>query len=117
MKRLTFFNKANDNEEQASPLVKMRQQSIFFRNLNWRLTEESKDQELESGIFRIFGTFEKYYSLHEVLGEGTSGTVKRAVSLTDGKEYAAKITNFRGDEETVVLVNINEKFILITTQI
>lgn len=104
LRYLFFIALASDTEEQPSPLKMVSPNNTIFKSFTLTPMTCTKDEEIEDGIFRIYGTFEKYYDLYEILGEGTSGTVKRAISKRDGKEYAVKITNYRGDEETVVLV-------------
>lgn len=40
----------------------------------------------------------------EILGEGTSGVVKRCVKVATDEEFAVKIINYKGDDEIKTLV-------------
>ena len=68
--------------------------------------EEEKDYEVEPGIFHIYGSFSQYYQVLKVIGEGAHGIVRLCKKRSDGKEYAVKIINFKGDDEMKVLVAI-----------
>lgn len=54
-----------------------------------------------------FGT---YYKECEILGQGTSGIVKKCIKKGTNESYAVKIVNYKNDTELLVLVNKNPSF-------
>ena len=82
--------------------------SIFFNNLENEI--ESLKEELNVGedpdIHFIKANFGDYYEEDEVLGEGTTATVKKCFRKTTKEAFAAKIIHYRDDTEMLVLVRL-----------
>ncbi|EAR98522.3 Serine/Threonine kinase domain protein (macronuclear) [Tetrahymena thermophila SB210] len=71
------------------------------------------DKDKQNNIFHLNRggcreSFENYYELQDVLGEGCVGLVRKAIKITDQSEYAVKIVRTR-DEETIM--NIKNEFL------
>ncbi|KAL4450265.1 hypothetical protein ABPG74_008971 [Tetrahymena malaccensis] len=71
------------------------------------------DKDRQNNIFDLSragskDSFENYYELQDVLGEGCVGLVRKAIKITDQSEYAVKIVRTR-DEETIM--NIKNEFL------
>ena len=47
-----------------------------------------------------------YYEEGNILGEGTSGTVKKCTKTQTNEAFAVKIVRYRGDTELLHIVNI-----------
>ena len=67
------------------------------------LKEELRIHE-NSNIHIINGNFGLHYQMGQILGEGTSGTVKKCIRNDNGASYAVKIVNYKNDMEMLVLV-------------
>lgn len=76
----------------------------------FRPAEEEKLGSEEENIHYITTCFTDFFEEFEILGEGTSGTVKRCRSHSDNKDYAVKIVNYRGDDEMKTLVLVCDFF-------
>jgi len=80
--------------------------SVFYNNLEYEI--ESLKQELNVGedpdIHFIKSNFNDYYEEDEVLGEGTTATVKKCFRNTTREAFAAKIIHYRDDTEMLVLI-------------
>ena len=61
------------------------------------------DQNWEK-IYRITEDFREYYEDLEKLGTGTTGVVRRSRNRKDGKEYAVKAIDYKGDDELETMV-------------
>jgi hypothetical protein len=66
-------------------------------------TELKIDQH--SKIHFIQGSFCKYYKEGDILGEGTSGVVKKCSKVCTKEYFAVKIVQYKGDMEILTLVN------------
>lgn len=74
-----------------------------------REIEELKEELQVSGdpnIHFIQGDFGSYYAEEEILGEGTSGVVKKCLKIGTSEYYAVKAVNSKNDDEILRLVNI-----------
>ena len=82
--------------------------SIFYNNLENEI--ESLKEELKVGedpdIHFIKSNFNEYYEEDEVLGEGTTATVKKCFKNSTKEAFAAKIIHYRDDTEMLVLVRL-----------
>lgn len=48
-----------------------------------------------------------YYKECEILGQGTSGIVKKCIKKGTDESYAVKIVNYKNDTELLVLVRLS----------
>jgi len=80
--------------------------AIFYNNLENEI--ESLKEDLNVGedpdIYFIKANFGDYYEEGEVLGEGTTATVKKCFKKSTNEAFAAKIIHYRDDTEMLVLV-------------
>ena len=80
--------------------------SIFYDSVE----SQVEDLKAELGInddphIHFFtGQFSVYYREEEILGEGTSGVVKKCMDVKTGEFFAVKIVQYRGDNEILMLV-------------
>jgi len=74
----------------------------FDRSQRSEVDEQASEEDAH--IFYIENNFHQFYYEREILGEGTSGIVKKCVKVSTEEEFAVKITNFRGDDEIKTLV-------------
>lgn len=70
-----------------------------------------KDLEVEndSDVHFIQGDFYNYYTEQDIIGEGTTGTVKRCMKNGTNDIYAVKIVHYRDDTEMLVMVSYKKK--------
>ena len=73
-------------------------QVLFFAD------EKPYREDVEDGIYDIYGNFKQFYVEKETLGQGMSAVVKRCICVETGKSYAVKIADTKGDEELEFLV-------------
>jgi hypothetical protein len=81
----------------------------FREEMSFRINKQTEIERLFQHYFGRFpgmssapkpspDSFDGKYSLKEILGDGASGTVHRAVGLLDGKTYAVKILTTSGSQ-------------------
>ena len=80
--------------------------SIFLRDVESEIDEIKKDLEVENdpNIHFIRGNFYHNYVEGEILGEGTTGLVKKCIRMRDNVAVAVKIVHYRDDLEVLTLV-------------
>lgn len=83
-------------------------QTIFLRSLTNEAEDLKNELQVEDGdnIYFIPGNFSAYYEEKDILGEGTSGTVKECVKNSTQERFAVKITRYRGDTELLHCVTL-----------
>ena len=54
--------------------------------------------------------FSMYYKECEILGQGTSGIVKKCIKQGTDESYAVKIVNYKNDTELLVLVKFSSNY-------
>jgi len=86
--------------------IKVKPKRVFVQ---YKVNEEALAQGLNEKAEGFFtdGSFENKYELHEILGEGTVGTVKRATSKDKKEEFAVKVVRTRDME---LLLNLKNEF-------
>lgn len=87
--------------------LKVKSRKIFVQ---YKVHEDALAAGLNEKAEGFFtdGSFENKYELHEILGEGTVGTVKRATSKDKKEEFAVKIVRTRDME---LLLNLKNEFV------
>lgn len=80
--------------------------SIFFSHMDNEIEELKNDLEVrdDPNVHFIEGDFMSYYTEGEVLGEGTTATVKKCRKNGTEEWYAVKIVHYRDDNEILTLV-------------
>jgi hypothetical protein len=94
-------------EEEKEVIVEISpKRHIFMNNLEQDIEELKKDLKVEEDpdIHFIKGNFKDFYSEEEVLGEGTTATVKKCLKIGTNEPFAVKIVHYRDDTEMLVLV-------------
>lgn len=84
----------------------VQRQSIFFNNVESEI-QDIKDQfaiDEKSNIIFFKGDFSTYYQEDDILGEGTSGVVKKCFKVGTNEPFAVKIVQYKGDSEILGLV-------------
>lgn len=95
----------NDKVIEEPPL---QMEQVFIRVMSRSFDASQRECDEGNKMFYVSSedsqrSFESRYTLHEVLGEGCVGLVKRAVKNDTNEEYAVKIVRTR-DEETILNV-------------
>lgn len=67
--------------------------------------------EDDPDVHFIEGDFFNYYKEMEILGEGTTGTVKKAKKLQNDQEFAIKIVHYRDDTEMLIMVRFRKSIL------
>ena len=80
--------------------------SVFLRDVESEIDEIKRDLEVEHdpNIHFIRGNFYAYHIEGEILGEGTTGTVKKCIRMSDNTAVAVKVVHYRDDLEVLTLV-------------
>ena len=96
----------NHSETFVAPKNFKQRHSIFFTSRLDEVEELKEELQVEDhpDIHFIQGNFDAYYEEQEILGEGTSGTVKKCIKKGTNEEYAVKVVRYRGDTEILLLV-------------
>jgi len=83
--------------------------AIFYNNLEEDIKNLKEDLRVDEypDIHFIKGNFNDYYEEGDILGEGTTATVKKCYKKGTDDKYAVKIIHYRDDTEMLVLVIIN----------
>lgn len=68
------------------------------------------DQKTREAIHFIYGNFNEYYDEEQTVGQGCSGIVKKCVHKPSGLPFAVKIIQTMGDEERLLLVQLQSRF-------
>ena len=103
------FKRVNHGLELAEKVEEKRvKQPIFYNTMEDDIEELKKDLNIEHDptIHFIKGTFKGHYEEGDILGEGTTGTVKKCTKIGTNDSFAVKIVNYKGDTEMLVLVKI-----------
>lgn len=81
--------------------------SIFYDSAESEVEEIKKELKINenSHIHFFKGDFSSFYKEGKILGEGTSGLVKKCAKVDSDEAYAVKIIPYRGDNEILTLVN------------
>jgi len=89
--------------------------SVFLRDVESEIDEIKKDLEVENdpNIHFIRGNFYAYYVEGEILGEGTTGTVKKCIRMSDNVPVAVKVVHYRDDLEVLTLVFLKIRLIIL----
>lgn len=79
---------------------------IFQRDVESEVEEIKKDLDVENDphIHFIKGNFYSFYYEGDVLGEGTTGLVKKCTRKDTNEEFAVKVVHYRDDLEILILV-------------
>lgn len=79
---------------------------IFFVDMDKEAEDLKNDLQVDgySNIHFIRGNFYDYYTEVDILGQGTSGVVKKYVKKDSEDSFAVKIVSYRSDLEMLVLV-------------
>jgi len=80
--------------------------SVFLRDVESEIDEIKRDLEVEHdpNIHFIRGNFYAYHIEGEILGEGTTGTVKKCIRMSDNVAVAVKVVHYRDDLEVLTLI-------------
>lgn len=80
--------------------------TVFYNNLEGDIESLKEDLQVvdRQDIRFIKGNFGDYYEEQEILGEGTTATVKKCYKKGTDDKYAVKIIHYRDDTEMLVLV-------------
>ena len=83
---------------------------IFQRDVESEIEEIKKDLDVENDphIHFIRGNFYSFYYEGDVLGEGTTGLVKKVTRQDSNEEFAVKVVHYRDDLEILILVRREE---------
>jgi hypothetical protein len=89
------------------PAVATQRRSIFMNNIEGDIQQFQIEHDTvnDPDIHFIQGDFFNYYEEKEIIGEGTTGTVKKCVKKSEPENvYAVKIVHYRDDAE--MLTNV-----------
>jgi hypothetical protein len=80
--------------------------SVFFHNVEDEIEDLKKELEVgdDPDIHFIQGDFYNYYTEDDILGEGTTATVKKCFRVETEEVFAVKIVHYRDDLEILILV-------------
>ena len=83
-------------------------QPLFLKNLDDEVEELKEELQIDENqnIYFIPGDFFVYYEEGDIIGEGTSGTVKKCIKVSTNELFAVKIVRYRGDTELLHLVKV-----------
>ena len=89
--------------------------SVFLRDVESEIDEIKRDLEVENdpNIHFIRGNFYAYHVEGEILGEGTTGTVKKCIRMSDNVPVAVKVVHYRDDLEVLTLVFLEKCFLIL----
>jgi hypothetical protein len=106
MIRIMIDVKDNGSEELFDPNQSGTKHSIFFSQIDNEIEELKIDLEVadDPNVHFIEGDFMSYYTEGDVLGEGTTATVKKCQKNGTEEWYAVKIVHYRDDNEILCLV-------------
>ena len=81
-------------------------EQIFFVDMEKEVEDLKNDLQVDGcpNIHFIRGNFYDYYAEGDILGQGTSGVVKKYVRKESEESFAVKIVSYRNDLEMLVLV-------------
>ncbi|KAL4475774.1 hypothetical protein ABPG72_011551 [Tetrahymena utriculariae] len=110
---IDFTQKENGKEEKVQSFNQEYIMQPIFLRVASKQGSVDIDKDRQNNIFHLNRagskeSFENYYELQDVLGEGCVGLVRKAIKITDQSEYAVKIVRTR-DEETIM--NIKNEFL------
>lgn len=80
---------------------------IFQRDVESEVEEIKKDLDVENDphIHFIKGNFYSFYYEGDVLGQGTTGIVKKCTRKDTNEDVAVKVVHYRDDLEILILVS------------
>jgi len=81
-------------------------QPLFLKNLDNEIEQLKEELQIDENqdIYFIRGDFFVYYEEGNILGEGTSGTVKKCTKTQTNEAFAVKIVRYRGDTELLHII-------------
>lgn len=79
---------------------------IFKNNVERDIEDVKREYNADNDpdIHFIQGQFDRYYEELEILGEGTTATVKKCLRKSTNEPFAVKILHYNDDTEMLVLV-------------
>lgn len=101
-----MLDKDEWDSPKTEPKITNQMQPVFLVNIDKDIKDLKEELKVndDPNIHIINGNFGLYYQMGQILGEGTSGTVKKCVRNDTGASYAVKIVNYKNDMEMLVLV-------------
>lgn len=101
-----MMNQTPKNFESPSSVDSESRQNIFLRNVESEIEEIRRDLgiEMDPNIHFIKGNFYELFTEGPILGEGTTGTVKKCIRNSDNEPVAVKIVHYRDDLEILTLI-------------
>jgi len=103
-------NKEDSHENNGSlKFLPVLRQNIFFDVAESEIEDMKNQFEIDekSNITFFKGSFAKFYLEEDILGEGTSGVVKKCFKVGTNEPFAVKIVQYKGDQEILALVNLS----------
>jgi len=106
--QLSHLSPLEDSHENNGSLkfLPVQRQNIFFDVAESEIQDIKNQFEIDekSSITFLKGHFSNYYLEEDILGEGTSGVVKKCFKVGTNEPFAVKIVQYKGDLEILSLI-------------
>jgi len=104
------YNKSKDESDSPNTKTEIKEtklmKPVFLLDVDREMRDLKEELQIndDPNIHIINGNFALYYQLGVILGEGTTGTVKKCIKNDTGASFAVKMVNYKNDVEMLVLV-------------